>query len=284
MRGRDVATSSRLALAARDGAGLLNAPRQVLEQLRVHRLYSYRGTAHIILNVRQEHLDSASVARRNRVDSIDIESNILDTRSKMEEDATTTAAIEQAIAARVRALRAERGLSLDALAARSGVSRSMISLVERGEASPTAALLAKLATGLGVVLSALFEVAAGAGRGSAPLARRDAQPVWRDPDSGYRRRNVSPDGAGQPMQIVEVDLPAGARVAFDNGLHGGPVIHQQVWLLEGALEVTAGQARHRLDPGDCLAMQLDQPTMFHNPTRGSARYVVVTAPESGSRR
>ena len=65
--------------------------------------------------------------------------------------------INRRIAHRVSALRAERGLSLDALAARSGVSRSTLSLIERGETSATAVILEKVAGGLGVALAALFE-------------------------------------------------------------------------------------------------------------------------------
>ena len=54
-------------------------------------------------------------------------------------------------------------------------------------------------------------------------------------------------------------------------------IHQQIWMLEGTIEITVGGERHRLRDGDCLAMVLDRPTMFHNPTRTPARYVVVMA-------
>lgn len=64
--------------------------------------------------------------------------------------------INQRIADRVRELRAARGYTLDALAARCGVSRSMISMIERGAASPTAVVLDKLAAGLGVSLASLF--------------------------------------------------------------------------------------------------------------------------------
>ena len=75
-------------------------------------------------------------------------------------------------------------------------------------------------------------------------------------------------------------FPAGARVAFDNTAGAGDVIvHQQIWLLEGAMVVTLGEASHRLREGDCLAMELDRPSMFHNPTRKPARYAVVTASE-----
>ncbi len=54
-------------------------------------------------------------------------------------------AVEQRIAARLKHLRAQRGLTLDELAAQSGVSRSMISLIERAESSPTANVLDRLA-------------------------------------------------------------------------------------------------------------------------------------------
>jgi transcriptional regulator with XRE-family HTH domain len=66
--------------------------------------------------------------------------------------------IDARIAARVRLLRSERALSLDALASRSGVSRSMISLIERAESSPTAAVLERIATGFGLPLAVLFEL------------------------------------------------------------------------------------------------------------------------------
>src|SRR5205814_10466362 len=126
--------------------------------------------------------------------------------------------LNQRIAERVRELRAARGLSLAALASKSRVSRSMISLIERGESSPTAVVLEKLASGLGVMLASLFDAAAAAAQApSGPVARRDDQPQWQDPASGYVRRNVSPPGVPQPMQIVEVRFPPGARVAFETG-------------------------------------------------------------------
>ena len=85
------------------------------------------------------------------------------------------------------------------------------------------------------------------------------------------------------MQIVEVLFPPGGRVAFETG--GRDVrVHQQVWVLQGAIDVTLGRERHRLREGDCLAMLLDRPTMFHNPTRKATRYAVVIASEAPVRR
>jgi transcriptional regulator with XRE-family HTH domain len=206
---------------------------------------------------------------------------MMDYMSTMQETAPD---LNQRIAERVRELRAAQRLSLDALAKKCGVSRSMISLIERGESSPTAVVLEKLAAGLNVPLASLFDAPAGAEQWpSGPVARRDDQPQWQDPASGYRRRNVSPPGVLQPMQIVEVDFPPGRRVAFEAGARDVRV-HQQVWVLEGAIDITVGAKRHRLREGDCLAMQLDGSTMFHNPTRKPTRYAVVIACETPSRR
>ncbi|MBL6614012.1 MAG: helix-turn-helix transcriptional regulator [Reyranella sp.] len=179
--------------------------------------------------------------------------------------------INDRIAARVRQIRAERGLSLEALAEGSGVSRSMISLIERGESSPTAVVLEKLATGLGVPLASLFDTPAAA---ADPVSRRKDQVEWRDPASGYVRRNVSPPGFPSPIQIVEVVFPAGARVAYETGPRPG-VQYQQIWVLQGTLEVTVDETRHELRAGDCLAMVVDRRITFRNRTSKPARYAVV---------
>ena len=186
--------------------------------------------------------------------------------------------LNQRIADRVRELRAKQRLSLDALANKSDVSRSMISLVERGEASPTAVVLEKLAAGLKVPFASLFDASDTDAQTLSPVVRRKDQAEWQDPDSGYVRRNVSPPGVTQPMQIVEVNFPPGKRVAFEAATRELRV-YQQLWVLEGAMDVTVGDVRHRLREGDCLAMQLDGPTMFHNPTRKITRYAVVVATE-----
>jgi transcriptional regulator with XRE-family HTH domain len=189
----------------------------------------------------------------------------------------TASALEQRIAANVRERRRALGWSLHDLAARSGVSRSTISLVERAETSATAVLLEKLATGLGVTLASLFDTPERSHKvPTGPVARRKDQPQWQDPASGYRRRNVSPAGAPQPMRIVEVHFPPRARVAFETRARE-PHVQQQVWVLEGAIDVTVGKVRHKLRTGDCLAMDLDAPVMFHNPSRTTTRYAVVIA-------
>ena len=179
--------------------------------------------------------------------------------------------INSRISRRVQALRSDRGMSLEALATKCDVSRSMISLIERGETSPTAVVLEKIAAGLGVTLASLFEDAAKPPRPVSTAADRVA---WKDPQSGYVRRNISPDGFPSPIRIVEVSFPAGATVAYESGARDSEVA-QQIWVQDGAIEVTVGRTTHKLGKDDCLAMNLDAPVTFRNRTRKAARYIVV---------
>jgi transcriptional regulator with XRE-family HTH domain len=179
-------------------------------------------------------------------------------------------ALDVRIGGRIRDLRTDRNLTLEALAQQADVSRAMLSRIERGESSPTAQLLNKVCGGLGVTLSTLFAAA------EAPansLSRRATQSTWRDPASKYLRRTISPPGTGSPVDIAEIEFPAGATVGFDS-------VHlsnwdQHIWVLDGTLDLQLGEERHRLEIGDCLMMRFDRPILFHNPTDRTARYAVI---------
>jgi transcriptional regulator with XRE-family HTH domain len=183
-------------------------------------------------------------------------------------DTDGSAALDALIARRARAARRAIGLTLDELAERSGVSRAMISKIERGEASPTAALLGRLANALRTTLSDFFREDSVTG----PLVRAAEQPVWRDPATGYLRRNVTAEGAG--LDIVDVTLPPAASVAYDNAV--APFAADQVvWVREGGLRLTLGEHVYDLASGDSLAMRLDRSIRFQNVTGSPVRYAVV---------
>lgn len=183
--------------------------------------------------------------------------------------------ITERLAGRLRGLRTGRELSLDDLAARSGVSRSAISLIERGESSPTAVVLEKLAAALDVSLASLFDDDGdGADALPGPVVRRRDQPIWTDPASGYRRRNVTLPDERAPFRLVEISFPAGASVQFDAPNRTEPLF-QYVWLLAGTIELSIGAERYTLAAGDCAGYFVDGPTSFHNPGRSAARYLVA---------
>lgn len=182
--------------------------------------------------------------------------------------------LDTLIASRIRRERESRGWSIADLAAASGVSRAMISKVERAEASPTAALLGRLSGAFHLTVSTLL-ARAEADAGPSRIARAAAHPPWTDPATGYRRRAVSPPGA-EP-ELVEVELPPGARVAYAAEslmfLRG-----QVVWVLAGRLVVEEGAEESALAIGDCLAFDLVAPKghAYRNPSASRAcRYLVA---------
>lgn len=178
---------------------------------------------------------------------------------------------DASIAARLQALRSAQGLSLSQLAAASGVSKAMISRVERTESSPTAAVLGRLAAGLGISLGELFAPPAPE---QQRLHRRAEQPTWRDPEIGYRRRQVAPLDPATGTELVEVELPRGKAVHYPRW--SGRPYAQRLWLLDGHLQITYGEEAHALDPGDCLDLAVDQPLAFKAVT--ACRYLLVIAP------
>jgi transcriptional regulator with XRE-family HTH domain len=167
----------------------------------------------------------------------------------------------------------------------------MISKIERGESSPTAVVIGKLSAALELSVAELLDPGPAAGpaaggvrpgheggadqAGAPPkggvLRRAAAIPQWRDPDTGYLRRQVSTPGF--PAAVTEVVLPAGARVPYPAGAYA--FIAQLVWVLSGRLTMADGPAVHVLDAGDTIALGEPRPREFRNDTGEACRYLVV---------
>lgn len=172
---------------------------------------------------------------------------------------------------RVKAERSHRGWSLAELAAASGVSKAMISKIERGQSSPTAVVLGKLSAALQLSMTALLSPSDGAERDRVRPAA-DA-PTWADPESGYLRRQVST--AGFPVDVTEIVLPAGARVPMPAGSYA--FIAQLVWVLEGELTLNDGRDVHTLREGDTFEFGEPRAREFVNAAGAPCRYLVVVA-------
>lgn len=178
--------------------------------------------------------------------------------------------IEHRIAQQLAALRAERGWSLEALAERTGISRATLSRLERSELSPTAAMLGRLCTIYGWTLSRLMAEVETRPPSLVPASQ---QPQWKDPDSGYRRRVVSPPAQELRGELVEVHMPAGASVSFD----ASPIVglEHHLWMLEGSLTLEVEGSVFRLRAGDCLRYVLTGATRFQGTGKREARYVIA---------
>ncbi|GEO84308.1 MULTISPECIES: helix-turn-helix domain-containing protein [Alphaproteobacteria] len=177
--------------------------------------------------------------------------------------------LDRCLGERIRLERLAHGWSLSDLATRADVSRAMIHKVERGESSPTAALLGKLAGALSLSVSTLIARAEASG---SRLMRANDQQVWVDPETGYRRRLVSPV-VDMPLEIVSVDLPPGGAVPY--GAAAFTFLRQMIWVLEGSLTFIEGETVHRLSTGDCLALGPPCDCCFSNETGRPCRYAVV---------
>jgi transcriptional regulator with XRE-family HTH domain len=179
--------------------------------------------------------------------------------------------MEQRIAAGIKQRRETLSLTVNDLALRSGVSRAMISKIERVEASPTAALLGRLCNALGITLSSL--IASAEAVPSLPLSKAKSQLSWRDPETGLRRTMVSPMNTGSRVEIAQLELPPNTAVAYEQ--QQVTQYEQHIVVLEGTLSVTTEGQDIQLDAGDCLYRHVGPAHRFANATRRVCRYLVV---------
>jgi transcriptional regulator with XRE-family HTH domain len=192
----------------------------------------------------------------------------------MGDNMSTLVDTEAALAQRIADERAARGWSLAELAQRSGVSRAMLSKVERSEASPTATVLMRIASAFETTLADLLSEKARAPRHLSA----DEQPTWTDPASLYRRRQVYLS-ATMPLELVEVLLPPGAVVSAPASAYA--LIRQVLWVLEGKVVIDEGGERTLLAPGDRLEFGAPSDVQFRNESERPCRYLVALVRQGG---
>jgi transcriptional regulator with XRE-family HTH domain len=175
------------------------------------------------------------------------------------------------IARRLRLERESRGWSLADLAEHSGVAKATISKIEREEASPTAVVLVRLAGAFDLTFAGLLLRAEGEGD---RLSRVADQPVWRDPETGYSRKQIfsRPD---HPLEIVQIEMPPGRRIALPASSYAR--IRQAIWVQAGALVIVEGGERRELAVGDCFAFGSPSDVTIANESGAPCIYLVVLA-------
>lgn len=170
---------------------------------------------------------------------------------------------------RLKAERHQRGLSLETLAAASGVSRSMISNIERGTKAPTVLVLSRLATALGVTVSRLL--------GEDQAQRVIKRPVSDQPciidAEGWQRRILSPALPGVEFEFIRTTIPPRVTLGSFAGHAAGS--REYVAVETGELSVTVDGTEYWLGPGDALYYAGDATHAFSNP--GDAVCVYYTA-------
>lgn len=183
--------------------------------------------------------------------------------------------VSQAFGDRVRIRREAAGLTLEQFAQRSGVSRAMLSKVERGEKSPTIGIAKRIAHALETSLSALMGDEAASPRAYA-LVRKDQRPVFRDPETGFERYLLSPIMAGMAVEVVLHHLPSLASTGKLPPYPAGTGKH--VLAARGRVTVSIAGAETVLEQGDCLYFEPDVEHWFENRTgRPCEYYLVISA-------
>jgi transcriptional regulator with XRE-family HTH domain len=171
---------------------------------------------------------------------------------------------------RVRALRRERGLTLEVLAGRSGVSRAMISKLERGEKNPTLVVAAKVAEGLGVSLSQLVGVDE---RRQAAVVPKERRMVVRDPDTGFERQLLAPSFGGRGIEFTKNVVPGGSSSGQFPPQRRG--VEEYLVVERGRLRAILGEEEYLLEEGDALYFEAEVPHRFDNAGEGECSYYLV---------
>ncbi len=174
--------------------------------------------------------------------------------------------IHDRLAASLREARKARGLSLDAVAKLSGVSRSMVSQIERGESSPTVATLWNLTQALQVDFAGLLE---GKPAPGIEVTRASAAPVIAR-SAGVRIRILSPAEAVGEHEVYDLAFEAGAALISDPHSAG---CREHLTVIEGEMTVTSGEEDETLGPGDTARYAADRPHAIR--AMGAARAILI---------
>lgn len=179
------------------------------------------------------------------------------------------------IAHTLKQFRKDRGWSLDACAAATGVSKAMLGQIERGESSPTMATMWKLATGLNIPFSAFWDDA-------ARLAPGSAAPVYSaDPEARMKATLIQPFDARTGVEILEVELAVGCE-RLAQGHQAG--MFEYVVVIEGTMAVLRNSEWMVLAEGASSMFAADAPHGYRNEGERPARFLnVITHPRASER-
>ena len=174
--------------------------------------------------------------------------------------------INDRLASALKAARSQKGLSLEAVANLSGVSKSMVSQIERGQSSPTVATLWNLTQALQVDFAGL--VGSTTKVDQITCLRAGTTPTIDGRGEGCRIRILSPPEEVGRHEVYELVFAANGRLVSD--AHG-PGTREHLTVFEGRLEVVSGEAVEQLEAGDTAHYSADRDhriSAMDGPARG----------------
>jgi transcriptional regulator with XRE-family HTH domain len=191
--------------------------------------------------------------------------------SRMPRPAAAPQAEPPRVGSTLQSLRQGRGLSLDELSRKAGVSKSMLSQIERNQANPTVAVVWRLATALGVAVGELL----GDGRPAGPAiitVPAHATPTLKSPDGKCELRILGPIELAGQFEWYELTVQPGG--ALESQPHE-PGSREHLSVLSGTLDVSAGADTHRLKTGETARYAVDVTHAIRNPGKTAASALLV---------
>ena len=175
--------------------------------------------------------------------------------------------IEPNVGSHLRVMREQQGLSLRALAERRGLSINAISLIERGENSPTVSTLHRLATALNVSITDFFREEA---RQTTVFVKQNQG--LRSQSDGAVMESLGIGLSNQQLEPFRMTIGPGVSNVSDPISHSG---EEFIHCLEGEIEYSIGDRIFRLEQGDSLLFAATQKHAYHNPLRTPATILLV---------
>ena len=180
-------------------------------------------------------------------------------------------AINGIVAANLRALREERRLSLDGVSSLTGVSKSMLGMIERGTANPTISILWKITNGLKVPFTRLMAHSEDA------VEVRDIKairPLLSDDGSGYRNYPLFPLDDSRPFEVYYIEIDPKGRLRAEPH---PPATQEIITVFSGTLELSIGERKETLSAGKSVRFHADVEHAYLNPGSRACRLGMVIA-------
>lgn len=178
--------------------------------------------------------------------------------------------VDQKIAAQLKILRTDQQWSLAQLSDKSGISRASLSRLENAEVSATAAVLGKLCAVYKITMSRLMSLVET--EFTAQIYSKDID-VWKDLETGFTRKMISPPAAMLCAEMIECHLPKNQQISYSSSPQQG--LEHHLYMLDGELKLVVDGNVSQLNKGDCLRYKLCGASQFKTNSQQSATYILT---------
>jgi transcriptional regulator with XRE-family HTH domain len=176
--------------------------------------------------------------------------------------------LTEQVARNLARIREERNYSLDEVSSLTGVSKSMLRQIEKGESSPTISTLWKIANGLKVSFTSLAREMQ---KDVSIVDNRSGTPIM-EKDKGYRLFPLFPFEADRKFEFYHVEIEKGARLEAEG--HIGDV-EEYIFVSAGALNLVLGETEYRIPKDHSIRFKATGRHIYRNAGAATARLIMM---------